>query len=273
MNRVDYLKLYFGEPYQITDNITLFQPTIQGIMDYGEIDFYSMVHNFLGNTTQKKLWLWNNGIDWNKISDYELFCNLVRYYSQEETAILFGDIDFTKFDLYGLEDPAPEPEPEGKETAVQRNKRKFREFERTRTFINSEQGIEINAETYHFLVSVMREMFRNYPKTEYAPNKSTKELMIEEEQNKIKKAELEKKDSDNESILLPLISFCVNHPGFKYKKSELKEMQIYEFMDSVGRLNIYESTRALLTGTYSGFCDTSKVPKTQFDFMRTIDHQ
>jgi hypothetical protein len=116
-------------------------------------------------------------------------------------------------------------------------------------------------------------MFRNYPKTEYAPNKSTKELMIEEEQNKIKKAELEKKDSDNESILLPLISFCVNHPGFKYKKSELKEVQIYEFMDSVGRLNIYESTRALLTGTYSGFCDTSKVPKTQFDFMRTIDHK
>jgi len=44
-------------------------------------------------------------------------------------------------------------------------------------------------------------------------------------------------------------------------------------MDSVNRLQVYENTRALLGGSMSGFCDTSKIPKENFNFMRdyTID--
>ena len=41
-------------------------------------------------------------------------------------------------------------------------------------------------------------------------------------------------------------------------------------MDSVQRLQIYESTHALMSGMYSGFCDTSKISKEQFNFMREI---
>ena len=39
-------------------------------------------------------------------------------------------------------------------------------------------------------------------------------------------------------------------------------------MDSVSRLNIYESTKALYSGMYSGMCDLSKVNKNEFNFMR-----
>lgn len=41
-------------------------------------------------------------------------------------------------------------------------------------------------------------------------------------------------------------------------------------MDSVQRLQIYESTCALMSGMYSGMCDMSKVPKEQFNFMREL---
>ena len=51
----------------------------------------------------------------------------------------------------------------------------------------------------------------------------------------------------------------LNHPGFKYKKSELKEVGIVEFMDSVKRLQTYESVKALMSGMYSGMIDTSKM--------------
>ena len=73
------------------------------------------------------------------------------------------------------------------------------------------------------------------------------------------------------SALLPLVSTLVNHPGFKYKLEELKDVGIYQFMDSVKRIQIYESTIALTQGSYSSFCDTSKIDKKQFDFMRQID--
>lgn len=274
---VNSLKIYFGDPYEISDKIIFLQPRIQDIIDANETEFWSMVYMFVGNTTYYKLWLWENGVDWNKLSDYELFCQLVKALPREKTEIMFGDIDFTGFDLYKIPDPEPEPEPDLNEdgtpkklNSVQKNKLKMREFERTVTFYNQEQDIEISAKTYHNLVSVMRETFKINPKTEYAPSKVTKELLISEERNLQLRAEREKKDIPK-STLLPLISFCVNHPGFKYKTSELREIGIAEFMDSVRRLQLYESTRALLGGSYGGFADTSKIPKEQFDFTRPID--
>ena len=270
IGKVNALRLYFGDPYPITEDITIYQPSLHEIMEYGETEFYSMLFIFIGNTTYRKLFLWENGLDWNKISDYELFINLVRMLPPDMTKVLFGDIDFTGFNLYSRDDPDPEPEPEEGLKGVAKNKFAFRLFERTHTFINDEQGIEINAEVYHDIVKVLREMFRTYPKTEYTASKATKELLIKEEQDKIKKAKRERGDSE-ESTLLPLISFCVNHPGFKYKTSELKEIKINEFMDSVQRLQVYESTHALLGGMYSGFVDTKSIPNSQFDFMRSIN--
>ena len=272
IGKVNALRLYFGDPYPITEDITIYQPSLYEIMDYGESEFFSMLFIFIGNTTYRKLFLWENGIDWNKTSDYELFMNLVRMLPVDMTKVLFGDIDFTGFNLYEREDPNPEPMPEGGLKGVAKNKYGFRLFERTHTFINEDQGIEIDAEAYHDIVKVLRAMFHTYPKTEYTASKITKELLIKEEQDKIKKAQREQGDTED-STLLPLISFCVNHPGFKYKTSELKEIKINEFMDSVQRLQVYESTHALLGGMYSGFVDTSKIPNSQFDFMRPINEK
>ena len=42
-------------------------------------------------------------------------------------------------------------------------------------------------------------------------------------------------------------------------------------MDSVQRLQIYESTNALWKGMSSGFVDSSKINKEELNFMRSID--
>lgn len=41
---IDQLQLYFGDPYVINNNITIFQPTVGEIMEYGEKKYYSVVH-------------------------------------------------------------------------------------------------------------------------------------------------------------------------------------------------------------------------------------
>ena len=84
-SKIDILRLYFGDPYPITDKITIYQPTIQDIIDYGESEFFAMVYVFIGNTTYRRLELWDNGCDWNKITDYELFCRLVSLLPPERT--------------------------------------------------------------------------------------------------------------------------------------------------------------------------------------------
>lgn len=113
----------------------------------------------------------------------------------------------------------------------------------------------------------IKTMFNIFPKVEKARGRATKESIIWEDQENLKKH----KNDTNSSTLLPLISSCINHPGFKYKLEQLKQVGIVQFMDSVQRLQVYETSTALLKGSYSGFIDTSKINKDEFNFMRDLD--
>jgi len=247
----DRLKMYFGEPYTRQceiGEITILQPTIGDILNVGEKDFYSTLNVFITNPTSYRLQLWDAGVDWNKITDYEFFCMLIQGANKTEiTSLLFGDVDFGSFNAY---------------------KKKVEDGE-VITLYSQQHNIEITEEDYKCLAEYLRLMFNIHPKVEKAKGKGTKEAIIDEERMKL---ELSSKEQNQyKSMLLPLVSSCINHPGFKYKLNELREIGIVQFMDSVQRLQIYESTVALNSGMYSGMCDLSKVDKNLFNFMRDID--
>ena len=245
----DKLQMYFGEDYQITDGIVISQPTIGDIMAFGEERFNQVLNPFVVNPTSLRVVLWQQGKDWTEMSDYELFYQLILQLqpTTNETSILFGDLDFIKFNLYKRQN---EVDGEMLEDIV---------------LLNHEQKVLIDEEVYNHISSYLRTMFNIFPKVEKAKGKTTKQWMIEED---ILNSQTQPKQGSN---LLPMISFCLNHPGFKYKKSELKNLGIVEFYDSVQRLLIYESTSSLMKGIYSGFVDTSKIDKKEFDFMRVFD--
>ena len=99
--KFDLLRLYFGEDYVINDRITIHQPTIQDILDLGEKEFYSVIAPFTSNPTSLKVQLFDLGIYWTDVSDFELFSLLIKTVPFEKTKILFGDFDFSSFDLVG----------------------------------------------------------------------------------------------------------------------------------------------------------------------------
>lgn len=245
----DKLQMYFGDDYVISDGIVIHQPSIGDIVTYGEKKFYDMLNVFITNPTAYRVQLWQEGHDWTKISDYELFWQLLlqSQFTPSVTGLIFGDLDFSKFVLYKRHNEIEENDIEDI------------------VLVNNVQNVLIDEEIYLHISNYLRAMFNIYPKVEKAKGKTTKEWMIEEDIMKMK----EQKKST--SGLLPMISFCLNHPGFKYKKQELKNMGIFEFNDSIQRLLIYESTGALMKGMYSGFVDASKIDKKEFNFMRDID--
>ena len=231
----DILKIYFGDEIKVDDFITIHQPTIGEILDYGEFEFWGLANQLCGNTTSMRLPLWEAGIDWCEISDYELFISFATSLPLEKTQIFFGDLDFTKFRGIQKEDKI--------------------------ILINEDNPeIQIDEDTYNVIVGYLRIICNIYPKVEKAKGKFTKESIIEEERmNQEIEAKKHAKDKWQPSLLFPLISAALNHPGFKYKKKELKEVGIVEFMDSIKRLQIYESTISLMSGMYSGMLDTSKI--------------
>lgn len=257
----DKLALLFMEDYEVK-GIKISQPTINDILRVGESNFYQALSPFLYNSTSIRVMLWESGIDWCTVKDIQVFDILNNIQKQNKEIlrqvigdeidkrenplkILFKDIDITDFNLY-------------KEKETEDSEEKL-------CLYNPQYDIKLYEEDYMEIAEYIREMLNIHPKVEKAKGKTAKRWMIDED-----KMNALHRDEKNTSTLLPLVSACVNHPGFKYKLQELREVGIYQFMDAVQRLQIYESSIALLNGSYSGMCDLSKVPQDNFNFMRNI---
>lgn len=257
----DELKMYFGEDYWVTDKICIKIPTVGDILEFGDSKFYSMLNLFCSNPTSLRLQLWKMDIDWNKISDFELFSQLIiKNLKQEDTYLLFGDLNFSWFEF------------------VHDNKKDCdlliyipRDDDGNMIPIDYEEAIVIDELVYTKIIKYLCVMFNLHFKVEHAKNKATKEAMIWEDEMNLNAEEQKRgKREYSKSYLLPLISAMVNHPGFKYKTNELKEIGIVQFMDSVKRLQTYENATALIKGSYSGFVDTSKIDKEQFNWLKDL---
>ena len=213
--KLSELQLFFGEPLEY-NGIKMYQPTIGDILEYdekfGESEFWRVLNVFIGNPTMYRLMLWDLGIDWNEISDFELFTILVKNLEQPMTEIIFGDLDFTKFEIYTKQLPP----------TVQINKETGEEEfissdpimvlykpalldEETETELEPE--IEIDEDIYNVIALYYRTIFNIFPKVEKAKGKTTKKWIIEEDRMNYN---LHKNDSST-SMFLPLISSCLNH--------------------------------------------------------------
>ena len=250
----DKLKLYFREPYVIDiegidGTITLIQPSIGDIIELGEKRFYTTLNLFITNTTAFRLQLWEQGIDWNQLSDFELFIMLLVSADKEVYHTFLPDIDFSKFGIF----------------------EKKIDDKKAKVLYDIENKIEINEEVYFHISQYLRLIFNMYPEEKMTTDSIMKKWFIEKDKRELRNKELKKEKNEGEdSGLLPVISGCCNHPGFKYKTSELKELGVFQFFDSVKRLQVYESTTALQKGMYSGFMDSSKIKTDDYNFMKSI---
>lgn len=248
--KFDKLQMYFREPLEIDiegvkGKVVVYQPTIGDIVKIGENKFYSTLNVFIANTTSYRLVLWEAGIDWNVISDFSLFCMLYKGIDSDVAKLIFHDLNFDGFQL-------------------------CQDNEGNISLYNSEKDVEINEEVYQNIAQYLRLMFNSYPEEKITKDATLKDLYIQKDRNALRNAELKKKDDDKSYSIQTLISTCVNHPGFKYKLQELREVGVCEFYDSVKRLQVYESTTACMKGLYSGFVDGSKLKPDDYNFMKEI---
>ncbi len=240
---VDELKMYFGEPFKINDFITVYQPTIGQIVEFGEQKYFSIVYSLTCIPSDMKSQLEDNGINYMKISDFELFTLMAKSLTADDTRLLLGDLNLSDFIL--AKDPKTEKI----------------------VLANPKTEAIIDELTYLKMATYIRKMHNITPKIENAKNETTRKILVELDRQKRAQAAKEKYSSN----LKPLISAMMRYPGFKYKKNELKECGLYEFMDTVMGAQIYVASTALLQGSYSGMLDVSKISKNEFNWLRSVD--
>lgn len=237
---VDDLKLYLGDPYVINDNITILQPTIKQIAEFGERDFFSVVHTITAIPSDMKASLDDMGLDWMEVEDFELFMMLVQTLTPDRTRLLFGDLDFSKL-------------------------RPFRNNENGDIVLaDKETGVLIDKMIYLRIVSYLRKAFNITPKIERAANKMTKKILIEEDRNKMQ----QNKDKPFKSFLLPMISSVKVKQG--YTKDYVLNMGYVEFMNDIARLQVIHNADHLLSACYAGTIDMKKINKSELNWMKEL---
>ena len=238
----DELKLYIGDDYVINDKIKVMQPTIRQIAEFGERDFFSMLHTLCSIPSDLKSQLWDMGIDWMKIQDFDLFIMLLQTLTPDRTKLLFGDLDFTKLKPYN------HPNVEGEIILA-----------------DKESGVLIDKMIHYRIVSYLRKAFNITPKVERAKNEMTKRILIEEDRRKIE----QNKNKPFKSFLLPLISSVKTKQG--YTKDYVLNMGYFEFFDELNRLQVINNADHLLYGMYHGTVDMKKINKSELNWLRELN--
>lgn len=245
----DKLKMYFGEDYTI-NGITISIPTIGDILEIGEARFYQAVSPFLNNPTSIRVLLYDVfKMDWNKTKDIEVFYIMLQMVKDKEPLkLLFKNISFEDFKL------------------INAKKNEFEKDYKWLALVSPSQNILIYEDQYLEIAEFIRDMLNVHPKTEKAKGKTTKHWMLQEDRMKAE----QNQNEENKSTLLSLVSACVNHPGFKYKLEELKQVNICQFMDSVQRIQKYEQGVAAMHGIYGGFVNAKDIPQDLINFMSDL---
>ena len=237
----DELQIYRGKDFFINENIIIHQPTLDEICDWGEEKYFSFIYNFTATPTDKKYQLHLAGIDWNEISDYELFLFSYKMFTKDFSSIVFGDLDFESFKIY-------------KDTNDEV------------VLYNPVSHIKFDRSIYEIATGYLRKVHNLTKNVERAMTDITRDVLIEEAKENMEM----NKDKPYHSQLLSLISTMTNIEGFKYGWADVWNMKINAFMDAVGSVQHIKNAELLLSSGYSGFgVDLKKINKKELSYFRS----
>lgn len=247
----DELKIYRGEDFIVSDYIKIHQLTLGEICDYGEQNYFSMIQSLTSTPQSMKVQLWDMGVDYTKITTWELFYSILyKLYPVDKTSVIFGDLDLTMFQLLQRED-------DGSIFLYQS--------------IEDEDGIKeivIDEFTYNIITDYLRKAHGISEDKKIPGNESTKMILIEDDREELER----NKNKEYHSQLKNLISAMINCNGFKYNHSEVWNMKIGAFMDSVKRVAKIKNADLLLQSGYSGFgVNLKEISNKQLDWLGELD--
>lgn len=240
-------KLYKDGSMNIGENITLTIPTIGQIFDITEQKYFSVVTTLCSNAFDYKWQLYEQGLDFTKIDDFDMFITFISpTLSSDDTKILFGEkLDFSKMKLVSHKDT-------GEKRLIQDLNGDIIVFDRYNYYLMTETLRDIH------------NLKRNFVKYK---NEITKIAEIEDSKMYYERH----KNEPYKPYLFNLVSAMVNNSGFPRDDKTVWDMNIFAFMDSVKRIQKTMSANLLLQSGYSGFgISLKEVDKKELDWLGDI---
>lgn len=225
------LNLLYSNTFPINDKISAVIPTVADVIA-NEDDYYSLVHLITAMPIDLLVQLDDMGIDFTTINDYELFLYITfPTLQQMDTHLVFGDLDFSKFD-YAINEKT------GMAVLVDR-----------------ENDIVIDRPVFGKMAAALRKIHDLKKDTRKPGNAEAQKYMIERARKKLAR----QKNKVNDSQLETLIVALVNTEQFKYDFDTVRRLTIYQFNESVRQVAQKIEYEHRMQGVYAGTIDVKSL--------------
>lgn len=278
MFEYDDLGLYAGDDVYITDKIIVTQPTLQQIRKFGEKLYFGSVSALTSVGADMKWQLWENGVDYTKIDDYDFFIKYILHIISSKKRLYCKIMDnkneysnilnnMSRSDLNGMLKNPMElvfKDLDFSDFIPVKNKREDNSEEIV--LYNAEKDIVINRIVYRQIVDVVRKIHGFKRNNETPANEQTKMDLIEDARDEFEMAS----NKPFKSVIRPLLSTLKIATG-QCGGDTIWNMKINEFFYDIRRLGKVKEAERLLQGACSGFASLKGVDKDRLDMFAEIN--
>lgn len=274
MFECDELKIYRGRDIQITPKITVTQPTLDQIEQFGEKRYFNAVHMLTAVGADLKWQLWDfDKIDYTKIEDYELFIKFIsqvvsskkRVYNElinnrqkyEKELSTLSKEDLDEMLINPLQLVLKDIDLSDFIPCKMENEQII--------LYDAKHDITIDRAVYSQVVDVVRKIHGFKRNNQMPANEKTKMDLIEDARDEA----MMSSSKPYKSILKPLVSALTVKCGL-CGDDKIWNMNISMFFDNIKRIGKIQDAQLLLQGAYSGFASLKGVDKTRLDWAGDI---
>lgn len=221
----------------ITDSIRIIVPTVGEIID-NEDAYYGLVSVLTASPVDMLVQLEDAGIDFTSINEYELFLLLFAGFKSQDTSLIFGDLDLSKF------------------------KMAVNEQNGNVVLLDEEHDIKIDRAIHGQIAGVLRNIHHLEKNNRKPANKEAKEYMLKRAREKMKR-----RNRKTESQLESLIIAMVNTEQYKYDFEGTRELSIYQFNESVRQIIKKVDYDNRMYGVYAGTVDAKSLSQDDLNWL------
>lgn len=220
---------------QITDQLSLRIPTVGEILE-NESTYFSLVSIMTSTPFQYMVQLDDLGIDYTKITDYQMFQIFFPVYAKQDISIIFGDLDLSDIGMYH-------------DHSVDLD-----------VLYSPSTDTKIDEFVYFNMARTMRQVNLLKYERKKPKGEKNKKYFLEKERRHLKNLEVMRKRKEFEqSEFEKLIVALVNNNHFKYDYNSVLTLPIYNFYQSFQQIQHEINFNNVMRGVYAGTIDTNKL--------------
>ena len=222
----------------VNDQIGIPIPTVGEVLDR-EDDYYGKVSLITATPCDLMVQLDDMGIDFTQLNDYELFLLVFGSLKQEDSSMIFGGLDLTRFDTV------------------------INEKNSTIVLRDPVNDIVIDRAIHAQICQVLRKIHRLERNNRKPANGEAQKFMIQRAREKMRRRRNRVEDSQLEQLIVAL----VNTEQFRYGFEEVRNLTIYQFNESVYQIIKKIDFDHKMSGIYAGTISAKDLSQSDLNWL------